>query len=98
MEATALSLWQLWQPGPDTRSRLRWASLFASLFFLTQIPAAYFPGSAVVDDDNPIQPFDILGVQVNQVTASAAIILPLLSTGYALATQRLHPLRATLDA
>lgn len=91
VDMTALSLWQLWKPGPDTRSRLRWASLFASLFFLTQIPAVFFPGAAVVDDGNPVQPFDVLGIQVNQVTASAAIILPLLGTGYALAIRQLPP-------
>lgn len=98
VEATALSLWQLWKPGPDTHTRLRWASLLASLFFLTQIPAAYFPGSALVDDDNPVQPFDVLGVQVNQVTASAAVILPLLSAGYALATRQLHQAHHTNHA
>ena len=29
--AAAVSLWQAWRPGPDDRSRPRWATLFGGL-------------------------------------------------------------------
>lgn len=94
VEATALSLWQLWKPGPLDRDRLRWATLLASLFFLTQLPAVAFPGAAVTDDDNPVQPFDFHGIPVNQVTGSVALVLPLLAGGYAITKRGLDPTNA----
>lgn len=90
VEAAGLSLWQLWGPGPDSQSRLRWAALFGGLFWLTLPPALVFPGTAVVDADNPHQPTSVAGIPVNQVTATAAVLLPLLAVGYALAARRLR--------
>lgn len=86
---SALSLWQLWGPGEVDRSRLRWATLLGAVFWLTAAPAVFFPGSAFVDPDSPVQPFSLAGIPVNQVTAQAAILLPLLAGGYVLAVRRL---------
>ena len=47
-----LGLWQLWGPGQVDRSRLRFATLFGSLFWLTQTSAIYFPETAFFDPDN----------------------------------------------
>lgn len=88
--AAAISLWQLWRPGRLDLPRLRWAVLFAALFWLTQIPAPFFPDSAVVDPDTPTQPFTVIGLPVNQVTATGAVLVPLLVVGYALELRRLR--------
>jgi hypothetical protein len=90
VEAAGLSLWQLWGPGQESLSRLRWATLCAGLFWLTQAPAIFFPGTAFVDPDNPTQPTSLAGIPINQVTALAAILLPLLAAGYAMEARRLR--------
>lgn len=48
----------------------------------------FFPGSAVLDPDNPVQPFAEWGVPVNQVTG-AVLILPVLAGSYLLESRRL---------
>jgi len=92
-EAAAISLWQLWGTGKKTGkqgfSRLRWATVFSSLFWLTLPPAILFPGTLLVDPDNPTQPKPIAGIPVNQVTGIAAVLLPLLIAGYILEKRRL---------
>lgn len=93
-EAAAISLWQLWgtgkKTGPKGFSRLRWATLFGGLFWLTLPPAVLFPGTLLVDPDNPTQPKLIAGIPVNQVTGIAAVLLPLLAAGYVLEVHRLR--------
>ena len=96
--ASAVSVWQLWRPGQFDRPRLRWATLFAALFWLTQVPAPFFPGSSVVDPESPVQPFTVLGLPVNQVTAIGAVLLPLLGAGYILETRRLRTQRSPSSA
>lgn len=85
----AMSLWASWRPGPDRRSSLRWATICGALFWYTLVPSFFFPGSTVVDADNPHQPFTKFGVQINQITVLAAIELPLLVAGYALESRRI---------
>lgn len=84
VQLAAVSLWTLWGPGSTTRSDLRWATLAASGFWLSQAPAILYPGTALVDPDNPQQPFVKFGIPVNQVTLTAAVLAPLLGSGYAL--------------
>ncbi len=91
VDSAALALWQLWKPGPLDRSRLRSAAILGGLFWFTQVPAVFFPGSELTDPDNPIQPFTKYGIPINQVTGTAALILPLLATGYALEARHLEP-------
>lgn len=93
VSAAGLSLWALWGPGHGDRSHLRWAVACGGLFWFTSVPAAFFPGSALVDPDAPTQPFSLVGLPVNQVTATAAIVVPLLAAGYALESRRLRDLR-----
>ena len=87
--AAGLSLWETWRPGPTDASRLRWSTITGGLFWLTQAPAVFFPGSAFVDPDGPLQTTKVGPIPVNQVTAIGAIVLPLLGAGYALEVRRL---------
>ena len=89
VDSAALALWQLWKPGRLNRSRLRSATVLGALFWVTQVPAVWFPGSALADPDNPVQPFTRLGVPINQVSITGAVLLPLLAAGYALEARRL---------
>ena len=84
-----LSLAETWRPGPTDRSRLRWATITGGLFWLTQAPAILFPGTAFVDPDNKLQTTKLGAVPVNQVTATGALVLPLLGAGYVLEVRRL---------
>lgn len=86
----AISLWQLWGPGTPSRSRLHWAAVFGGLFWAPQVPALFFPGTAVVDPDHPTQPFTWHHIPVNQVTGGAVTVVPLLAAGYLLAARRLR--------
>lgn len=74
--------------GPIDAGRLRSATIDAGLFWATRIPAPFFPGSAVLDPDNPVQPFTEWGVPVNQVTG-AVLILPVLAGSYLLESRRM---------
>ena len=86
--AAGLTLWETWRPGPTDRSRLRWATTMGGLFWLTQAPAILFPGTAFVDAENGLQTTRVGPVPVNQLTAVGALVLPLLSAGYALELRR----------
>ena len=88
--ASGLSLWQLWGPGRADRPRLRRAVLSASLFWLTQAPAAFYPGAALTDPEDPWRAPSVAGVPLNQVTGIAAVLAPLLAVGYALEVRRLR--------
>ncbi len=90
VEMAAVSLWELWGLGPANRSRLRRATLCGGLFWLTQVPAILFPGTAFVDPDHPTQPFSVAGIPINQVTIQAAILAPLRGAGYAAEARRLR--------
>ncbi|MGW4528729.1 DUF6640 family protein [Amycolatopsis sp. NPDC004378] len=79
--AAGLAIWESARPGPSGGERTRRATIYGGLFWLTQVPAAFFPGSALADPDTPLQPTVRFGVPINQVTATAAIILPLLAAG-----------------
>lgn len=94
-ELAGLGLWQLWGPGREDRSRLRWAALFGGLYWLTAAPAILFSGTAFVDPDAPVQPTTWRGVPINQVTLQAVVLFPLLAAGYALALRRLRRVAGT---
>jgi hypothetical protein len=88
-ECAALSLWQLWRPGPDDRARLHRTLLFASLFVASQVPAPLFPHTTWADQESPIQPTSRAGIPINQLTIETAILTPLLLGGYLLERRRL---------
>jgi hypothetical protein len=91
-QCTVLSLWQLWRPGAETRSRLHWTLLFNALFVATQAPAILFPGTDWADPGQPHQPFTKAGIPVNQLTIEGSILTPLLLAGYLLENRRLRAL------
>ena len=93
-QCAALTLWQVWRPGPDSRSRLNWTALLASIFVASQAPAILFPGTAWSDPETPIQPTRKLGIPINQLTIETGILGPLLGIGYALERRRLRRTRA----
>jgi hypothetical protein len=53
VRCAALTLWHIWRPGPETRSRLHWTVLFELLFVTSQAPAILFPGTDWADPDTP---------------------------------------------
>ena len=72
-QCAALTLWQVWKPGPDSRSRLDWAALLATLFVASQAPAILFPGTGWADPETPLQPGRKLGIPINaSATRSSA--------------------------
>lgn len=87
--AAGLSLWETWRPGPTDQSRLTWSAITGGLFWLTQTPAAFFPGSALVDQENPLQPTKLGPIPLNQVTITGAVVVPLILAGHTLGTKRL---------
>lgn len=86
--ASGLALWQAWRPGPLTRDRLTTTAVYAGLFWATQIPAPFFPNSAVADEDNPLQPKRLWVIPINQVTG-AVIMMPVLLAAHRLEVRRL---------
>lgn len=86
--AAGWTLWQAWRPGPLTRERLTTTAMSAGLFWATQIPAPFFPGSAVVDEDNPMQPTQLGVIPINQVTG-AVIMMPVLFAAHRWEARRL---------
>jgi hypothetical protein len=89
-QCAALTLWQVWKPGPDSRSRLNWAALLATLFVASQAPAILFPGTGWADPETPLQPGRKFGIPINQLTIETGILGPLLGLGYALERRRLR--------
>ena len=85
IELAALSLWQLWGPPRHTPDSLRWGTLFAGLYFATQVPAALFPGADVVDPQFADRLPVVGGVRLNQVLMSLVGSMPALALGYRLA-------------
>ena len=85
VELAALSLWQLWGPPRHTSASLRWGTLFAGLYFATQVPAALFPGAEVVDPEFADRLPVVRGVRLNQVLVSLVGSMPALALGYRLA-------------
>lgn len=82
-ELAAVSMWQLWGRRGITPSRLRWVVVTAAMYWISQSLAGLFPNTALADGQG--EPTTILGVRVNQLTAQALVLLPLLLTGRHLA-------------
>lgn len=86
-----LSLYCMWiRKGVDDLQKLNEAALVASLYWIAQLPAMLFPGTALADPGGyqgkmPV----VLGIQFNQVVMDVTIILPLVITGYLLERKRI---------
>jgi hypothetical protein len=97
VDLAAISLYQLWVRKPYTRSSLRWATLFAGLFWGAQAPAILFPGTAFTDPEQAGSQPKVLGVTINQVVGQVVLIYPLLGLGYYLESRRLRRSEARSD-
>ncbi len=88
----ALSLVCLWaRRGISRQQRLNEATVLAAMYWLAQLPAILFPGTALVDAgpvhvEMPV----ILGVEFNQLTMVLTFILPILLTGYFLESRAIR--------
>ncbi|GAB3227256.1 DUF6640 family protein [Spirosoma arcticum] len=85
-----LSLWALWgRKDLADKESLNQGTLFAALYWLAQLPAILFPGTAFKDANGLTMP-TVLGIQTNQVLFSVVFILPLIGLGYYLERNRIY--------
>jgi hypothetical protein len=90
-----LSLWALWiRKSISAKEKLNQSTLFASLYWLAQMPAILFPGTAFKDAGGLDMPI-VLGFQTNQLIMCIFFILPILLLGYFLETKRINKLSLT---
>ena len=77
-----LALYCLWlRREISNRQKLNEGAVLASLYWLAQLPAIFFPGVALTDPGGVKMPV-IFGVEFNQLTMDITVILPLLILGY----------------
>ncbi len=88
-----LSLWALWGRKDISESeKLNQGTLLAALYWLAQMPAILFPGTAF-NDPNGLPMPTVLGVQTNQVLLGIVFILPIIGLGYYLERKRIRQQR-----
>lgn len=85
-----LSLWHLWGQRPAGQSALRWGTLFAALYYLTQAPAILFPGTALWDPEFADEQPTVAGITLNVLIGQMVLIYPMIAAGYALESRRLR--------
>jgi hypothetical protein len=84
-----LSLYCLWfRTGIARNQKLNEATTLASLYWLAQLPATRFPGTALSDPGGVKMPI-IFGIEFNQLALNITVILPLLTLGYYLENRSL---------
>ena len=81
-----LAIYCLWfRRKISERQKLNEGAVLASLYWLAQLPAYFFPGTALTDPGiNHVQMPVIFGVEFNQLTMDIVVIFPLLILGYCL--------------
>ena len=85
-----LSLWALWlRHSVSAKEQLKQGALFASLYWLAQMPAILFPGTAFTDKGGLKMPI-VFGIQTNQLVMCIFFILPIIALGYFLETKRIN--------
>lgn len=79
-----LAIYCLWFKQEITkRQKLNEATVLTSLYWLAQLPAILFPGTALADPGiNGVQMPEILGVELNQLILDIVVIFPLIALGY----------------
>ena len=79
-----LAIYCLWlRREISDRQKLNEATVLASLYWLAQLPAALFPGTALTDPGiNHVQMPVVFGIELNQVIMVVVLIFPLLILGY----------------
>lgn len=84
-----LSVYCLWlRREISDKQKLNEAAVLAALYWLAQLPAAFFPGAALTDPGGVKMPV-IFGFEFNQLTLNITVIFPLLILGYYLQTKSL---------
>jgi hypothetical protein len=87
-----LSMYCLWlRTGIPEKQKLNKATVLASLYWLAQLPATSFPGTALTDPRiNSLKMPVILSVEFNQLTLGVTVIYPLIVLGYYLENRSLR--------
>ncbi|MGL4618350.1 MAG: hypothetical protein ACRCZS_04735 [Chroococcidiopsis sp.] len=86
-----LTIYCLWfRKGVTQQQKLNEATVLASLYWLAQLPATFFPGTALTDPGiNSVKMPVIFGVEFNQLTLNITVIFPLITLGYYLENKSL---------
>ena len=86
-----LSIYCLWfRKGVTQKQKLNEATVLASLYWLAQLPAKFFPGVALADPGkNHAQMPVIFGIEFNQLIMDIIVIFPLIAVGYYLENKSL---------
>jgi hypothetical protein len=86
-----LSVYCLWfRKGITEKQKLNEATVLASLYWLAQLPAVFFPGTALTDPGiNSVKMPIILGIEFNQLALDITVIFPLIVLGYYLENRSL---------
>ena len=87
-----LSIYCLWlRKEISEQQKLNGATVLASLYWLAQIPAKFFPGTALNDPGmNSLTMLVIFGIEFNQLTLGITVIYPLIVVGYYLESRSLR--------
>jgi hypothetical protein len=87
----SLSLYCLWfRSGITKQQKLNEAAVLASLYWLAQLPATRFPGTALADPGiHSVKMPIVFGIEFNQLALDFGVIFPLLILGYYLENRSL---------
>ncbi len=79
-----LAIYCLWfRRALSDQQKLNEATALASLYWLAQLPAVFFPGTALTDPGiNHVQMPVVFGIELNQLIMDIVVIFPLLILGY----------------
>ncbi len=87
-----LSMYCLWlRKGISEQQKLNEATVLASLYWLAQIPAKFFPGTALTDPGiNSLKMPVVFRIEFNQLTLGTTVIYPLIVLGYYLESRSIR--------
>jgi hypothetical protein len=87
-----LALYCLWlRREISDKQKLNEGAILASLYWLAQLPAYFFPGTALVDPGiTHVQMPVVFGIELNQLILDIVVIFPLLILGYYLERKSLN--------
>jgi hypothetical protein len=90
-----LSIYCLWlRKEISEQQKLNEATVLASLYWLAQIPAKFFPGTALTDSGiNSLKMPIVFGIEFNQLTLGITVIYPLIVLGYYLESRSIRRAR-----
>lgn len=91
-----LAIYCLWvRRAVSEKQKLNEATVLASLYWLAQLPATLFPGTALIDPGiNHVNMPVVFGIELNQVIMVVVVLFPLLILGYYLETKSLEKVEA----